>query len=207
MADIVAKGSSNFHYRGLGDRIFAMVFRRLYGAQIDRVSVGEIDDDFKRELASLKGRLSVQKGELAEHRVRYRLLVAALRGATLADLVVDSQDITPIGPFKGIRKARFHIDLKKSVEIDLHAVHEDDDGTDLMIEVKDWEKEPSEGVVRRFIEVKGALEGQLTRRTVFLFYSETGLSEQATLLLHEAGILVLDPEKLAGFEVFPVQIS
>ena len=49
-----------------------MVFRRLYGEEIDRVSVGEIDDDFKRELTSLKGQLSVQKGDLAEHRVRYR---------------------------------------------------------------------------------------------------------------------------------------
>ena len=72
-----------------------------------------------------------------------------------------------------------------------------------MIEVKDWEKEPAQGVVRRFIDVKKALEGQLKRRTVFLFYSESGLSEKAAVLLHEAGILVLDPEKLAGFEVFP----
>ncbi len=58
MADILAPGSSAFHYRGLGDRIFAMVFRRLYGTQIDRVSVAEIDDDFKRELATLKGQPS-----------------------------------------------------------------------------------------------------------------------------------------------------
>ena len=34
-ADILAEGSSNFRYRGLGDRIFAMVFRRIYGEEID----------------------------------------------------------------------------------------------------------------------------------------------------------------------------
>jgi hypothetical protein len=213
MADILAQGSSNFHYRGLGDRIFAMVFRRLYGAEIDRVSVKEIDEDFKRDLATLKGQLSVHKGSAAEYRVRYRLLVASLSGetrggATLADVVRGSEGLDPdlartrLGPFSRIRKARFHLDQERSVEIDLHAVHEADDGTDLMIEVKDWGREPSEGVVRRFVEVKEALGGQLERKTLFLFYSESGLSDEAAALLHEAGIPVLDPEKLAGFEAF-----
>jgi len=146
-------------------------------------------------------------------RVRYRLLVASLSsatrgGATLADVVRSSENLdrtlaeTRLGPFALIRKARFYVDQEKSVEIDLHAVHEDDDGTDLMIEVKGWEREPSEGVVRRFVEVKAALGGQLKRETVFLFYSESGLSDEAAALLHEAGVLVLDPEKLAGFEAF-----
>ncbi len=55
-ADILAQGSSNYRYRGLGDRVFAMVFRRIYGEEIDRVGVAEIADDFKRELTALKGR-------------------------------------------------------------------------------------------------------------------------------------------------------
>ena len=209
-ADIVAPGSTDFRYRGLGDRIFAMVFRRLYGEEIDRIGVEQIDDAFKHELASVKGQLSVKKGALAELRVRYRLFVASHRRATLEDIVCpwrDSwgappRDATPIGPFKGIRKAHFFVDHDTSVEIDLYAVHEDDDGTDLMVEVKDWEKAPPEGKVRRFVEVKRALEGQLKKRTVFLFYSETGLSEKAAALLQEAGILILDPDKLARFERF-----
>ena len=65
MADILAQGSSNFHYKGLGDRIFAMVFRRLYGAEIERITVGEVERDFKRELAAAKGRISVHKGAAA----------------------------------------------------------------------------------------------------------------------------------------------
>jgi hypothetical protein len=208
-ADILGKGSSNFHYRGLGDRVFAMVFRRLYGAEIDRLGVAQIDDDFKRQLKSLKGALSVSKGSAAEYRVRYRLLIASLSGATLADIVrEDSQDLavsllTPLGPFAVIRKARFYVDHERSFEIDLHAVPENDDGTDLMIEVKDWEKEPSLDVVRRFIEIRQALSGHLKRKTVFLFYSESGLAEKAATALHKAGILVLDAEKLAGFEAFP----
>ncbi len=210
MADILAEGSSNFRYRGLGDRIFAMVFRRIYGEEIERVSVGDVDNDFKRELAAAKGQLSVHKGAAAEYRIRYRLLVASLRGATLADVVEDSENLVlpldspaetlPLGPFTVIRKARFYLDQEKSVEIDLHAVHEDDGGTDLMIEVKDWEREPIPDVVRRFIEVKDVIAGQLERRTVFLFYSESGLGEENAARLAEAGILILDPEKLAGFE-------
>ena len=208
MADILAQGSSNFHYRALGDRVFDMVFRRIYGAEVDRVNVAEIDDDFKQQLAALRGLLSVHKGAAAEYRVRYRLLVASLSGIPLGGIVrEDSQGLVPatttrLGPFTVIRKARFYVGQESSVEIDLHAVHEDGDGTDLMVEVKDWEKEPGPDVVRRFIEVKEALEGRLERKTVFLFYSESGLSEEAAVTLAKAGVLVLDPEKLAGLEAF-----
>ncbi len=53
-ADILADGSSNFHYRGLGDRIFAMVFRRIYGVEIERISAQAIEDDFKKQLDSAR---------------------------------------------------------------------------------------------------------------------------------------------------------
>ncbi len=97
-------------------------------------------------------------------------------------------------------EARSAVVFVDGVEIDLHAVHEDDGGTDLMIEVKDWVKEPTLDVIRRFVEVKEALTGHLEKKTVFLFYNESGLSDEAAARLHEAGIPVLDPEKLAGFE-------
>ena len=201
-ADILAYGSSYFHYRGLGDKVFAVFFRRLYGTEIEQLDDATIVDDFKRQLAAAKGHIAIQKGTLAEHRVRYRLLVSSLRGATLDDIVTDcpGQDATPVGSFASIRKARFFVDQEKSLEIDLHAVHESDDGTDLMIEVKDWETEPPMDAVRRFVAVKNALDGQLKRRTVFLFYSESGLGEDAVAALNEAGVLVLDPAKLAGYE-------
>ena len=140
------------------------------------------------------------RGALAEHRVRYRLLVASLRGATLSDIGQGVEDATPVGPFTVIRKARFYDGLERSVEVDLYAVHEEDDGTDLMIEVKDWEGEPPLDAVGGFVNVKETLRGQLSRRTVFLFYSESGLGEDAAAMLDEAGVLVLDPAKLARFE-------
>ncbi|MCP4590758.1 MAG: hypothetical protein GY842_08435, partial [bacterium] len=199
-ADILAYGDSYFHYKGLGDKVFAMVFRRLYGTEIEQVDDAAIENDFKRELAAAKGRICVHKGAAAEYRVRYRLLVASMRGATLDDIVQDSQDGPPLGPFAVIRKARFYVDQERSVEIDLHAVHAEVDGTDLMIEVKDWEQEPPLDAVRRFVEVRAGLTDHLERQTVFLFYSESGLGNEAVAILHEAGILILDPEKLAGFE-------
>jgi len=205
-ADILAEGSSNFHYRGLGDRIFAMVFRRIYGVEIERVSAAAIEDDFKRELATAQRQIAWQKGLAAEYKVRYRLLAASLRGATLADVVAHplprgaQEHAFTLDRFATIRKARFHLDQERSVEIDLHAVSERADGTDLMVEVKDWQREVAREAVRRFISVKEALAGHLERKTLFLFYTESGLGEESAAELAEAGILVLDAERLAGFE-------
>ena len=202
MADILAEGSTNFRYRGLGDRIFAMVFRRIYGEEIERVPLSKIEDDFKQKLDSARREIASYKGRLAEYRVRYRLFAASLAGVTLADLVVGkpAPELT-LDRFTTIRKARFHLDQERSVEIDLHAVSERADGTDLMVEVKDWEKQPTPAAVRRFVEVKEALAGHLEREAVFLFYSESGLGEEALAALGEAGILILDPAKLAGYEM------
>ncbi len=198
-ADILAYGSSYFHYRGLGDKVFAMVFRRLYGTEIEQIDSGEIEDDFKQQLASARGQISQHKGQAAEYKARYRLLAASLRGATLADFT-DAEHEVVLGPFARIHKARFYLDHERSVEADLHAVHERDGGTDLIVEIKDWERDVTSDVVRRFIEVKQALAGHLERETAFLFYSESGLSKQLTAALTEAGILIVDASKLARYE-------
>lgn len=75
------------------------------------------------------------------------------------------------------------------------------DGTDLIVEVKDWQREPARDAVRRFVHVKEALASRLERKTAFLFYSESDLGEEATTLLVDAGILILDVEKLASYEM------
>ncbi len=202
MADILADGSSNFHYKGLGDRIFAMVFRRIYGSEIQDVSQKEIEDDFKRQLNSARRQIARQRGQLAEHRVRYRLFVASLAGASLDDIVVgDVPAGLTLDRFTTIRKGRLHLDLEVSVEIDLHAVSERDDGTDLVVEVKDWERPLTRDAAASFGETKAKLTPMLPRKTAFLLYSEGGVSSEAFTLLDEAGILILDVEKLAGYEM------
>ena len=206
-ADILADGSSNFRYRGLGDRIFAMVFRRIYGEEIERVSEDAIEDDFKRQLATARRQAARYRGVAAEYKVRYRLFAASLAGAELGDVVTG--DVPPeltLDRFTSIRKAHFHLDQDRHVEADLHAVSERDDGTDLIVEVKDWEREPTVDAVQAFVEVKEALAGHLegragSRKTAFLFYSESGLGEKAAAMLRRAGILIVDAAKLAGYEM------
>jgi hypothetical protein len=138
--------------------------------------------------------------------------MASLAGATLEDIVripipvPSGQEVAdlgsqPLGPFSNIRKNRFHLDQEHSVEADLYAVSERDDGLDLVLEVKDWQREVTPDAVRRFVEAREALNGHLERQTAFLFYSESGLGEKSATLLAEAGILVIDPAKLASFEV------
>ena len=201
-ADILADGSSNFRYRGLGDRIFAMVFRRIYGEEIERVSAASIEDDFKKQLDSVRRQAAWHKGRAAEYKVRYRLHVASLAGAALADIVTEEPPPgLALDRFTSIRKAHFHLDQERSVEADLYAVSEKVDGTDLIVEVKDWQREPTLDAVRRFVKVKEALTGHLGKKTGFLFYSESGLGEEAAAMLAEAGILIIDVAKLAGYEM------
>ncbi|MCP4590567.1 MAG: hypothetical protein GY842_07475, partial [bacterium] len=107
-----------------------------------------------------------------------------------------------LGPFSTLRKARFHLDQEHSVEIDVYAVNEREQGADLMVEVKDWERVATEDAARRFVEVKEKLSGQLERKTFFVFYSESGLSKEATATLREADVLILDPEKLIRYEAW-----
>jgi hypothetical protein len=206
-ADILAGGSSNFHYRGLGDKIFAMVFRRIYGAEIERVSTETIEDEFKQQLDKARRRAARYKGVAAEYKVRYRLQAAALAGAALADFVTGSPPPEmSLDRFRSIRKAQFHLDQERSVEVDLHAVSEREDGLDLVVEVKDWERAATLDVARRFVEAKAALAGYLERTTAFLFYSESGVGGAAAAELAAAGILIVDDGKLAGYEMPPPEL-
>ncbi|MHC4925275.1 MAG: hypothetical protein ACYTG4_14560, partial [Planctomycetota bacterium] len=151
-ADILADGSTNYRYRGLGDRIFAMVFRRIYGEEIEDLKIEEIEDEFKGELAKTRRQAARYKGSLAEYKVCYLLLMASLRGATLADVVKEgAPEGIALGPFKSLRKA--HVDLGQEVyvEIDVHAVNEDPDGVDLMVEVKNWDRPVTADAARRFV--------------------------------------------------------
>ncbi len=72
-----------------------------------------------------------------------------------------------------------------------------------MVEVKDWQREVTAEGIRRFILAKQALAGHLERKTAFLFYSESGLAEEAAATLAEAGILIVDAKKLATYEMPP----
>ncbi len=200
-ADILADGSSNFRYRGLGDRIFAMVFRRIYAEEIEQASIERIEEDFKSQLDTARRQAAWHKGHAAEYRAVYRLQAASLAGASLADVVTNVLEGFSLDRFTTIRKARFYLDQGHSVEADIHAISESEDGTDLIVEVKAWERELTRSDVAAFVRTKAGLAGRLEKKTAFLFYSESGLSPEASALLTEAGIMIVDVPKLAGYEI------
>ena len=210
MADILAEGSTAFRYKGLGDPIFAMIFRRLYGEEIEKVNAERIDEEFKQQLASIQGQVSWHKGQKEEYKVRYQLLLASLNGAKLGDLCapedIQAGDIElTLGPFRSIRKSRFYVDQEHSYEADLHAANESTDSKspDLIVEVKAWEQRPPSSAVERFVEMKDAVSPQLDRPTVFLVYSQSGLGESSAAKLREARIAIIDPSRLASYEAIP----
>ncbi len=168
----------------------------------DLDSRASIEDDFKRQLDTARRQAARYRGAAAEYRVRYRLQVASEAGATLADIITgEAPPNRGLDRFTTICKAHFDLDQETALEIDLHAVSESGDGTDLMVEVKDWQWEVTADRVRRFIQVKEALAGHLERKTAFLFYSEGGLGKEPAAMLAEAGILIIDAKKLASYEM------
>ena len=201
-ADILANGSSNFRYRGLGDRVFAMVFRRLYSEEIERMGKPRLEADFLDDLKSLRGKLSRAKGIAAEYKVRYRLLLASYAEMPLGEIVTDaSRTLLPsedlkLGPLKSLNKESFHLDQEHRVEVDLFAPSEKEDVPDLIVEVKDWRRPLNDVAARAFIESKEKLRHHLKRPTIFMVYSENGLGEAAKELLEQAEVLILDPAKL-----------
>ena len=123
-----------------------------------------------------------------------------------ADLGTNPQEGLTLDRFTTIRKARFYLDQEHSPEADryagrLHAVSEQDDGTDLVVEVKAWNRELTVAAATPFIEAKESLGSHLGQKTAFLFYSESGLGQEAAAMLERAGIMIVEVAKLAGYEM------
>jgi len=56
-SDILAQGSTMFRYKGLGDPIFELVFRRLYEEEIDGVDPTTMEAEFEQRFSQLTGLL------------------------------------------------------------------------------------------------------------------------------------------------------
>jgi hypothetical protein len=200
-ADILAQGKSNFDYKGLGDKIFEIVFRRIYEKEIERVGNEEIEADIKRQLDSLKGRISYYKGLSGEYRIINRLTFALYRGAKLEDIVKRVIPGMIFGPFTSMEKKIFHFDQQSRVEVDIFCRSALPDGMDFIVEVKDWNTEVTGQAVDDFIAKKQKLERYFAKKTGFILYSENGTPEKLVERLLENGIMVTCRERLAGSTV------
>jgi hypothetical protein len=58
-ADIIAGGSSSSRYKGLGDKVFEIVFRKRFEEEIQKIDQKEVEIDIKKQLASLRGQVSL----------------------------------------------------------------------------------------------------------------------------------------------------
>jgi len=195
-ADLIAKGSSAFRFKGLGDPIFAAVFRKHYAEEIERVPMHSVAEAFEQEMQSLKGEVAQLKGQAGEYRVMYFLLLATARGAKPDQVIFHPVDGFTLNGFTNMKKKTFYRNNTNSDEMDIHASSKDPNGMDLIVEVKNWKGRVSNKVVETFIEQKNRLV--LERNTAFLFYSENGFTENQEQLLRANHIMYTTFEKLTG---------
>ena len=196
-ADIIAYGGSRFRLKGLGDRIFEVVYRKLYEEELKQpVTPDELHEELLKKLRSAQSQVSYHKGIAAEYRVRYRLLMAEREEIALEDLVYNHQPGCTLGPFASIRKRRFYTDQERSIEIDIYCEREEPDGRDLAVEVKDHITPLTIDMLKEFIAKRQPLEDFRKRPVGLLLYSEEGVNAEQAEFLKAHGVMYTDRERL-----------
>ena len=69
-ADILAYGSSKFRLKGLGDPLFELVFRRIYGEEIDGIDAATLTAEYEERFSRLKGQNANLRGLVSEQKLR-----------------------------------------------------------------------------------------------------------------------------------------
>ncbi|MCP4382276.1 MAG: hypothetical protein GY798_12830, partial [Hyphomicrobiales bacterium] len=197
-ADLIAEGSSDFHFKGLGDPIFAAVFRKRYGVEIEKMPPHKITDEFEQEMKTAKRRTAWWKGLAGEYKVMYYLQAAVNREARPSDVIFNPTGGFTLNGFIGMNRKTFHKDLVNRDEVNIFAQSKNPEDADLIAEVKTWERPVTNEVVEKFIERKKRLAGKLERKTAFLFYSENGFTENQEKLMRANDIMYTTFKKLSG---------
>jgi len=197
-ADLVAPGSSNFHFKGLGDPIFAAVFRKQFTAEIEQLTPDRISAEFEAEMKRARRQAAWFKGLAGDYKVMYHLLSAVNGGISPQEILFNPTQGFTLNGFEKMEKKTFHWDQANSSIVDLYAKSTAPEGMDLVAEVKTWEKPVSMDVVDKFIQLKEALTARLERKTAFLFYSENGFAPGAEQQLKANDIMYTTLEKLTG---------
>ena len=196
-ADIIKKGMSSIRYQGLGDPIFAMVFRKIYQEEIDNIPGEQIRADIMSELKQLKGRVGYYKGMAAEERVAKKLTLLSLRQGYVSSFLIGAPDGMALAPFQSVHAYRFQFKGGQTSDVDLYCRSEQ--GPNLVVEVKDWEQKPGLAQRETFISLVEDLKQHLDGQHNYLFYSEHPLTEEARQHLNEHGIWYSDGSLLADF--------
>ena len=198
-ADLIAPGSTGYHFKGLGDPIFAVIFKKHFSHEIERVTFEEVTDQFEQEMKTLKRKIAWQKGVAGEYRVMYHLLMAVARGAKPEDILVNPSPGFTLKGFKGgLQKKSFYGDQHQRDEVDIFGAAKNPEDLDLIVEVKAWDKPVSLEVVKEFIALKDRLTPKLERKTAFLLCADAGYTEAAGQAMLQNQIMYTTLQKIAG---------
>ncbi len=139
-ADLIRTGSTSNSFEGLGDPVFAMVFRKIYGADIDNIPNEQIRNDIETRLKSLSGRLAHFKGMAAEERVAKKLVFLPQKSIQPASVITGPAEDLVFETFSSAYKHVFQLAEGVHIEADIYCRAKTESGPDLIVEVKDWKK-------------------------------------------------------------------
>ncbi len=199
-ADLIAPGSSAFHFKGLGDPIFAVVFRKHYGTEIEKLTTQKITAEFDQQMKSIRGEAAWYKGMAGEYRVMYLLQTAANQNKPPGDVLFNPTEGFTLTGLSAMNKRTFHHDPNHKNEVDIYSRGKNPGDMDLIAEVKTWAQPVSNEVITHFIELKQRLVGKLDRKTAFLFYSENGFSDAQQKLMCANEIMYTTAAKLSAWQ-------
>ncbi|MDJ0839219.1 MAG: hypothetical protein QNK37_22065 [Acidobacteriota bacterium] len=200
-ADIIARGDTGIHYRGLGDPLFELVFRRFFEAEVEDVDAQTLEAEYEARFKKLKHQMDNLKGLACEEKMRYYFAQAGKNRVSLSKISLTSHEepLPELGPFATIRKLSLHPNQNQRVEIDLYARADHPDDPDLAIEIKNWDRRVTAAEVDKFIADAKDAASILDRPAVFIFYSESGFTDKQPARLAADNILACDASMLHHF--------
>ncbi len=188
-ADILSYGQTRYDYKGLGDKMFEIVFKGMYQKEIDSMDIEEIRSDIKKELRSLRGKANFYKGMMTEYAVINKLLFAMIKGQPLKELVhtyIEGYELTECS---SVMKKRFSINQTKFIEVDIYMQSKTEAGNDFIMEVKNWKMPVTKEQIEKFISTKNILQNIVKPNTGYIFYSQNPLTAEYEELLKQNGIM------------------
>ena len=195
-ADLIAPGSSNFRFKGLGDPIFEVIFRKCFAEEIENVDTARVSREFEEDMKKLKRQLAWHKGTAGEYRVMFYLQQAIQKGRDAGEIMFEPVPGFCLANLAHLGKKTFHIDQTNSRIVDMFGKSSREDGMDLIVEVKTWESTISTEAVQNFLAMKQDIEPQLQRPTAFLLYSEQGFTPEQEKLMRDNQIMWTTHAKL-----------
>ncbi len=188
--DLIMRGGTDFHYRGIPDDILDLIFRERYQYEIENVRP-DAGSEFAARIAVLEGEKKSLEGTVRELRGRMLELIVSreLCGRSRFDMVWMNHYLQTPGMIP--------------LEADVLATGEDGDTSRaLVFEIKNRDEKylPTANEARLFLTKVGIIrqilreKGKEIQFVCPVYLSAKGFSEKTEAWLHSNGILTADAE-------------